>query len=80
MPVESFKYPLAMVPDIGGPPNRYFRLKERKTWRAGFEYFLSDPRLRRVDDSDDEGEERANYADMSASSGSESEESSEEDE
>ena len=80
VPVESFKYPLAMVPDIGGPPNRYFRLKERKTWRAGFEYFLNDPRLRRVDDSDDEGEERANYVDMSASSESESEESSEEDE
>ena len=33
---EAFVEPCAVVPDIGGPPNRYFMVKSRETWHKEF--------------------------------------------
>ena len=33
---EAFVQPCAIVPDIGGPSNRYFMVKSRDTWHKEF--------------------------------------------
>ena len=38
--VEAIVRPLAVIPDIGGPTNRYFLVKDRDTWRQDFIRFL----------------------------------------
>jgi len=38
--VEAIVEPIAVVPDLGGPPNRYFQVKERDAWRNDFINFL----------------------------------------
>jgi hypothetical protein len=38
--VEAFVKPLAVIPDIGGPPNAYFWVKDRESWRSDFTNFL----------------------------------------
>lgn len=38
--VEAIVKPIAVVPDIGGPPNAYFYTKDRETWRTDFMAFL----------------------------------------
>ena len=41
--VEAISEPIAVVPDIGGPPNRYFHVKDRDEWQKDFEDFLEKP-------------------------------------
>ena len=38
--VEAIVKPMAVIPDIGGPPNAYFYTKDRETWRTDFMDFL----------------------------------------
>ena len=38
--VEAFVEPIAVVPDIGGPPNAYFVCKNRAKWREDFVEWL----------------------------------------
>ena len=38
--VEAIVCPLAVIPDIGGPANCYFLVKDRDTWRQDFIRFL----------------------------------------
>jgi hypothetical protein len=38
--VEAFAGPVAVIPDIGGPPNQYLQLKSRETWRKDFTSWL----------------------------------------
>lgn len=39
--VQSFNQPLAVVPDIGGPVNRYIILKDREAWSEDFSKWLA---------------------------------------
>ena len=41
--VEAFVKPIAVIPDIGGPPNRYFVIKDRSDWAENFTDWLSAP-------------------------------------
>ena len=41
--VEAFTEPLVVVPDIGGPSNRYFLLHDRPTWVKRFTQWLETP-------------------------------------
>jgi hypothetical protein len=41
--VEAFLKPLAVVADIGGPPNAYFMIKSRSEWKEDFEEWLEEP-------------------------------------
>ena len=38
--IDAIVGPIAVIPDIGGPPNAYFMVKERETWRTDFMKFL----------------------------------------
>ena len=40
--VEAFVKPIAVVPDIGGPPNRYFVVKDRSDWAECFTNWLEE--------------------------------------
>ena len=40
--VEAFIRPVAVVPDIGGRSNAYFRLKDRQVWREEFMEWLEE--------------------------------------
>jgi hypothetical protein len=40
--VEAIVKPLAVIPDLGGPPNNYFIIKDRATWREDFIAFLEE--------------------------------------
>ena len=42
--VEAFVKPVAVIPDLGGPPNGYFALHERATWKKMFTDWLELPR------------------------------------
>ena len=48
---EAFLWPCACIPDIGGPPNRYFMVKSRTEWPKEFIKFLESPH--ELDDFDD---------------------------
>ena len=52
--VEAIVEPIAVVPDIGGPSNRYFYVKDREEWRKDFEEFLEKPLDIEAEISDDE--------------------------
>jgi hypothetical protein len=41
--VEAIVKAIAVIPDIGGPPNAYFMDKDRETWRIDFMDFLERP-------------------------------------
>jgi hypothetical protein len=41
--VDAIVKPIAVIPDIGGPPNAYFMVKDRETWRTDFMEFLETP-------------------------------------
>ena len=58
--VEAFVEPVAVVPDIGGPPNRYFAVKARAEWAADFELFLEDDHEEYNDEEEGGGTEN-NY-------------------
>ena len=52
---NAFEEAIAVVPDIGGPPNRYFILKSRKKWVKEFIRWLEAPHMDdNMEDSDDE--------------------------
>jgi hypothetical protein len=53
---EAIVKPCAMIPDIGGPPNRYFYVKARDEWAKEFIAWINRPH-KEDDMSDDEGEE-----------------------
>jgi hypothetical protein len=40
---EAFDAPCSCVPDIGGPPNRYFAVRTRTKWADDFTAWLRDP-------------------------------------
>ena len=40
---EAFVGPLAVIPNIGGPANSYFRVKNRQDWKEDFEEWLECP-------------------------------------
>ena len=55
--VEAFVKPIVVIPDIGGPPNDHFLLRDRSNWKEDFESWLDLP------DKDDEiDDEIANMA------------------
>ena len=41
--VEAFVRPVAVIPDIGGPANAHFELKERSKWKLDFAQWLREP-------------------------------------
>lgn len=41
--VEAFEEPVAVIPDLGGPPNGYFALNPRASWPDMFTEFLEIP-------------------------------------
>ena len=40
---EAFEDPCCVIPDLGGPPNRYFVVKPRNQWAKEFVRWLEDP-------------------------------------
>jgi len=40
--VDAFDGPAVVVPDVGGPPNKYLLLRSREQWRNDFEAWLDD--------------------------------------
>ena len=40
---EAFVGPCCVIPDIGGPSNRYFVVKPRNEWAAEFIHWIEDP-------------------------------------
>jgi hypothetical protein len=64
--VEAIVQAIAVIPDIGGPPNAYFLVKDRETWRTDFMAFLEQPLDLDAEISDDEDSESpSDAADMS---------------
>ena len=56
--VEAIVKPLAVIPDIGGPPNAYFWVKDRESWQQDFTEFLEkDLNLEEEISSDSSSEE-----------------------
>ena len=59
---EAFLQPVAMIPDIGGPPNRYFRVSPRTDWHKPYIKWLDRPqhedKMERSDDDDDDDEKK----------------------
>jgi hypothetical protein len=55
--VEAIVQAIAVIPDIGGPPNAYFLVKDRETWRTDFMAFLERPLDLDAEISDDEDSE-----------------------
>ena len=57
---QAFHGPCCVIPDIGGPKNRYFVVKPRSEWSGDFTKWLMDPHyLDKMDpiSSDEEEEE-----------------------
>lgn len=52
--VEAISDTCAVIPDIGGPPNRYFYVKDRDLWQKDFEDFLEKPLDIEAEISEDE--------------------------
>jgi hypothetical protein len=50
---DAITRPCCVVPDIGGPPNRYFVVKPRNEWPREFTYWLEEPH--RYDEMDSLG-------------------------
>ena len=42
-PPDAFAAPACVVPDIGGPPNRYYVIEPRTTWHEHFINFIESP-------------------------------------
>ena len=40
---EAFVEPISVIPDIGGPPNNYFMVRDRDNWRQAFSAWLQTP-------------------------------------
>ena len=41
--VEAFAAPVAVIPDVGGDPNRYFQVTRRPEWSGIFTRWLDSP-------------------------------------
>ena len=66
--VEAIVGPAALIPDIGGPVNRYLYLKDRSKWKKDFTKWLEIPSNNdTVYSSDDESDanDRENYEEVS---------------
>ena len=66
--VEAIVGPAALIPDIGGPVNRYLHLKDRSKWKKDFTKWLEIPStIDTVYSSDDESDanDRENYEEIS---------------
>ena len=62
--VEAIVGPAVVIPDVGGPTNRYLHLKDRSKWKREFEKWLEQPgHLDVVYSSDEESDadDRENY-------------------
>ena len=51
---EAFVRACAVIPDIGGPPNSYFMVKQRPEWHKEFISWIERPHL----EDDDQEEEK----------------------
>ena len=64
---EAFVGPCILIPDIGGPPNAYFQVKNRSAWAAEFVNWLKKPHTEDVmeysDEEKDDQDEEANASD-----------------
>lgn len=71
--VEAFVRPIAVVPDLGGPPNAYFVLKSREEWRQDFIKWLDSPHYLDVyeESSDEENLDNNENYDAETTSSSE---------
>ena len=67
---DAFQDPCCVIPDIGGPPNKYFVVKPRNEWAGEFIKWIMQPHL----PMDDIKEEEPKMDEMDESEG-ESEES-----
>ena len=63
--MEAIVEPTAVIPDIGGPPNRYFFIKGRDTWRDDFINFLEKDLDIDEEISDDESSSRTDESENS---------------
>ena len=58
--VEAFVGPCIVIPDIGGPPNAYFQVKNRTEWSSLFVSWLREPHAEMIQsDAEEEEEEGA---------------------
>jgi hypothetical protein len=58
--VEAFEGPCIVIPDIGGPPNAYFQVKNRSGWSNLFVEWLRQPHEDMIiTDQEEEGKEEA---------------------
>jgi hypothetical protein len=57
---EAFVQPCAVIPDIGGPPNRYFYVKPRDDWRKEFSLWLKAPQKDDETSSEEEEDDDTN--------------------
>ena len=55
--VETFVAPVAVIPNLGGPPNHHFEVRERKLWAEDFCRWLEEPHLPPNHHTDSEEEE-----------------------
>ena len=53
---DAFQDPCCVIPDIGGPPNKYFVVKPRNQWAGEFIKWIMQPHLP-MDDIKEEVEE-----------------------
>ena len=71
---EAFMDPCCVIPDLGGPSNRYFVVKPRNQWAGEFVRWLEDPHnldemepLKGSESEDDEAGDSESDEDMSSS-------------
>ena len=56
---EAIVGPCCVVPDIGGPKNRYFQVKNRSEWIKSFELWLKQEHIHDQMQYDEEDDEEA---------------------
>ena len=64
--VETFYAPVAVIQDLGGAPNAYFRVKQREEWAEDFEKWLEEPE-EDISDGETSLSEEKTYAESDSS-------------
>ena len=59
--VDAFVETIAVIPDLGGQPNRYFTVKKRREWAKDFENWLEDSDDSSISDSESSEESVGTY-------------------
>lgn len=65
--VEAIVGPAAVIPDVGGPVNRYLYLKDRRKWKKDFVKWLEAPSKDDVvysSDEESDADDRENYEEL----------------